>query len=134
MRPITRNLVVGLVVVVALLLALGAVPSLLESGDPYYVTATAVDAPETVTPANGSDLSERRFPYTFAAVDAADEGTGRSDAYYRGPFGLKGSFTHSPFDELGAYETQYPAAVTGEGAYVRLDNVTYRVTLIRVEP
>jgi len=134
MRPVTRNLVVGLLVVVGLLLALGAVPSLLASGAPYYVTATTADAPDGVTPVNGSDLSERRFPYTFAAVGTADGGTGRSDAYYRGPFGLKGSFTHSPFDERGAYETQYPSAVTGEGAYVRLDNVTYRVAVVRGEP
>jgi hypothetical protein len=134
MRPVARNLVVGLLVVVGLLLALGAVPSLLGSGDPYYVTATVADAPDGVTPVNASALSERRFPYTFAAVAAADGGTGRSDAYYRGPFGLKGSFTHSPFDERGAYETQYPAAVTDEGTYVRLDNVTYRVAVVRGEP
>lgn len=134
MRPVTHNLVVALLVVVGLLLALGAVPSLLASGDPYYVTATAVDSADGVTPVNGSDLSERRFPYTFAAGAAAGDGTGRSDAYYRGPFGLKGSFTHSPFDEQGAYETQYPAAVTDEGTYVRLDNVTYRVAVVRGEP
>jgi len=133
MRPVTRNLVVALLVVVGLLLALGAVPSLLASGDPYYVTATAADPPDGVTPINGSNLSERRYPYTFGAIAAADEGTGRSDAYYRGPFGLKGSFTHSPFDERGAYETQYPGAVTEEGAYVRLDNVTYRVAVVRGE-
>jgi len=43
MRPITRNLVVGLLVVTVLLLALGAAPSLLRSGDPYYVTATPAE-------------------------------------------------------------------------------------------
>lgn len=133
MRPVTRTLVIVLLVVVALLLALGAVPSLLGSGDPYYVTATAADAPEDVTPVNGSTLSERRFPYTFAAVAAADGETGRSEAYYRGRFGLKGAFTHSPFDEQGAYETQYPSAVSDEGTYVRLDNVTYQVAVVRGE-
>ncbi|MFB6118113.1 hypothetical protein [Halosegnis sp.] len=126
MRPITRNFLVGLLVVAALLLALGAVPSLLASGDPYYLTATPADPPADVTPVNGSTLSERRFPYTFAAIASPE---GRSAAYYRGPLGLKGAFTHAPFDEMGAYAEQYPEAVTPTATYVRLENTTYRLTV-----
>ncbi|MFC7176244.1 hypothetical protein [Halosegnis marinus] len=133
MRPITRNLVVGLLVVLGLLLALGAVPSLLQSGDPFYMEATVAEAPDGVTPVNGSELSERRYPYTFGAVDATGDGAGRSDAYYRGPFGFKGAFTHSPFDETAAYAEQYPDAVTDSGTYVRLENTTYRVAVVEVE-
>jgi hypothetical protein len=44
MRRITRNAVVLLAVVVLALLALGALPSLLQSGDPYYLTADPVNA------------------------------------------------------------------------------------------
>ena len=131
MRPITRNVIVGLAVVLVLLLALGAVPSLLRSGNPYYLEATVTDAPAGVEPVNASTLSERRFPYTFGAVGAATVDTpGRSEAYYRGPVGVKGAFTHSPFDELGAYEEQYSGAVTAEGTYVRLENTTYRLALV----
>jgi ABC-type transporter Mla subunit MlaD len=43
MRRVTRNAVIGLVVIVVLLLALGALPGFLGTGDPYYVTATADD-------------------------------------------------------------------------------------------
>ena len=130
MRAITRNLVVGLVVVVAALLALGAVPSLLASGPPYRMTATAADAPADAVPVNASSLSERRFPYTFAALTSAD---GRSDAYYRGPVGVKGAFAHSPFDEAGAYAERYPRAVTDSGTYVRFENTTYRLTVAATE-
>ena len=75
MRPVTRNLLVGLLVVTALLLALGAAPSLLRSGDPYYVTVTPAEPPAETAPVNASTLSERRFPYTLAAVRADDGAT-----------------------------------------------------------
>ncbi|PSQ23835.1 hypothetical protein BRD04_02245 [Halobacteriales archaeon QS_9_67_17] len=127
MRPVTRNLVVGLLVVTVLLLALGATPSLLRSGDPYYVAATPAEPPAETAPVNASTLSEQRFPYTLAAVGSGD---GRSDAYYRGPVGVKGAFTHSPFDETGAYAEQYPDAVTPNGTYVRFENTTYRLTVV----
>ena len=127
MRPVTRNLIVGLLIVTVLLLALGAAPSLLRSGDPYYVAVTPAEPPAETVPVNASTLSERRFPYTLAAVRAED---GRSDDYYRGPVGLKGSFAHSPFDETGAYAEQYPDAVTPRGTYVRVENTTYRLTVV----
>ena len=127
MRPRTRNLVFTILAVLVVLLALGALPSLLRSGDPYYVTATPAEPPAETTPVNASTLSEQRFPYTLAAVRADD---GRSDAYYRGPIGVKGAFTHSPFDETSAYAEQYPDAVTPNGTYVRFENTTYRLTVV----
>jgi len=70
MRTITRNLLLVLLAVVVLLLALGALPGYLGSGDPYYVEATVVeggDGPAVVA----DDLSQRRFPYSFGALTAA---------------------------------------------------------------
>jgi hypothetical protein len=75
---------------------------------------------------NVSNLSERRFPYTTAAL--AD---GRSDAYYEGPLGLKESFSHSPFDELSALRGRNPDAVDGEAVYVRDGETVYRLTVSR---
>jgi hypothetical protein len=43
MRRVTRNAVALLVLVALALLALGALPSLLQSGDPYYLTSEAVN-------------------------------------------------------------------------------------------
>jgi len=134
MRRITRNVAVAIAAVLALLLALGAVPSLLGAGDPYYLEATAVNgsegqetsggAPAGVEPANASALFEESYPYTFDAIRAAGNDTGRSDPYRTGRFGLKGAFTHSPFDEMSAYETQYADAVLEDAAYVRRGNTT----------
>ena len=126
MRTITRNFVLGLLAVVVVLLALGALPSLLRSGDPYYLTAAVVEngsAPATV---NASALSERRFPYTTAALDS-----GRSSAYYDGPLGIKGAFTHSPFDELSELEARNASAVENRTAFVTRGNATYRLELVR---
>ena len=126
MRTITRNVVLVLVAVVIFLLALGALPSLLRSGDPYYLTAETVEngsAPATV---NASTLSERRFPYTTAALDS-----GRSDAYYDGPLGLKEAFTHSPFDELSELQARNASAVENRTAFVTRGNATYRLELVR---
>lgn len=131
MRRVTRNLVLATFAVVVVLLALGALPGFLASGDPYYVTAT---------PANGShesvdatNLSERSYPYTTAALaDATPTDPGRSGSYRKGPVGLKEAFTHSPFDELGALRHQYPATTDGDAVYVRDGSGTlYRVAVTR---
>lgn len=132
-RTITRNAIVVILAVVALLLALGALPSYLKSGDPYYVTATTADAPAGAV--NVSNLSERRFEYSTTAVTtaAAGDGTGRSDPYWRGPFGLKEGFSHSPFDEFDALTRDYPNA-TGRvdddtRVYAALNGTTYRLDI-----
>lgn len=127
MRPVTRNVVVTILVVLGLLLALGAVPSLLRTGDPYRVTATATDAEEPAV--NASTLPERRYPYVTGAVAAAGNDTGRSDPYWRGPLGVKGAFTHTPFDEFDALRQQYPEATDGEAVYVRTNTTRYRLTI-----
>ncbi|MFB6122643.1 MAG: hypothetical protein ABEJ78_04225 [Haloferacaceae archaeon] len=66
MRPILRRVLLGMAAVGVALLALGAVPSLLGSGDPYYVVATPTD--DAGAAVNVSDLPERRFPYLTAAI------------------------------------------------------------------
>jgi len=113
-RPVTRRALAGLALVVVALLALGAVPSALGSGDPYYLVVEPTEEPGE--PVNASQLSERRYPYLFGALAASD---GRSEPYRRGRFGLKESFAHSPFDEVDALTTQTPNATlrgAGEGA------------------
>jgi len=130
-RRITRNVTLGLLVVVVLLLALGALPSLLQSGDPYYAEATAAEAPDGVVPIDGANLSEQRFPYTYGAVSAADGGTARSTAYYRGPFGIKETFTHSVFDERDVFRQRYASNMSGDAVFVTVENVTYRVTVVQ---
>jgi hypothetical protein len=133
MRPVTRNVIVGVAVVVGLLLALGALPGLLASGDPYYVTATVASG-STAT-VNGTALPATRYPYTTAALaDAAPDRPGRSDAYYEGPLGFKEAFTHSPFDEVSALRQRNPQAADGDAVYVRLDATVYRVTVTREVP
>lgn len=133
MRPITRNVAIAVAVIVALLLALGAVPSLLGTGDPHYIQATTLnesDVPGNVDAANASALLDRSYPYTFEAVAAAGNDTGRSDPYRTGPVGLKSAFSHSPFDEMSAYEAQYPDAVRDDAVFVHTENGTYRLTTI----
>ncbi|MBX0322862.1 hypothetical protein EGH21_07440 [Halomicroarcula sp. F13] len=136
MRTVTRNFVIGVAVVVVLLLALGALPSYLKSGDPYYLTATAENA--SAVDANGSAvnasaLSAQRYPYTTAALANAtangSDGAGRSDPYWRGPVGLKGAFTHSPFDELDALRQRVPEAADDETVLVRHDGTLYRLAV-----
>jgi len=128
MRRITRNAVLVLVVVVVLLLALGALPGFLKTGDPYRVTATAVDPGNaTGDPAaaiNGSALAERRYPYTTKALRE-----GRSGAYWKGYVGFKEAFTHSPFDELSALKGRNASAVTSDGVLVRYDGTLYDVAV-----
>jgi hypothetical protein len=112
-RPITRRAVLGFVVVVLALLALGALPSLLGTGDPYHLTATPTDADGPAV--NVTGLSERRYPYLTEAIDS-----GRSDAYRRGPVGLKETFSHSPFDERQGLVARNPDA-RRDGAVVVVD-------------
>ncbi|MFB6095958.1 MAG: hypothetical protein ABEJ74_01045 [Haloferacaceae archaeon] len=107
MRRITRRLLVLLLLVVVGLLALGALPSYLGSGDPYYLTATPTDASGPAV--NVTGLPADRYPYTTGAL--AD---GRSAAYRTGPWGLKEAFTHSPFDELSSLAMREPDARLGE--------------------
>jgi len=140
MRTITRNLLLVLLAVVVLLLALGALPGYLGSGDPYYVEATVVgggDGPAVVA----DDLSQRRFPYSFGALTAAaaDEGPARSEAYYEGPVGFKESFTHTPFEEFGEFAARTPEAVergadspVGDVARLEYEGRWYRLEIVRV--
>jgi hypothetical protein len=133
MRPVTRNTLLGIVVVVVALLALGALPSYLGTGDPVYLTATPDDGDYSVengTAVNASQLSPRRYPYTTAALaNATATEPGRSDPYRRGPVGLKGAFTHSPFDELDALRQQHQSAADGDTVVVRHDGTFYRLAV-----
>ena len=124
MRRVTRNLLLALLLAVALLLALGALPSYLATGDPYYLTATPTE--ENRSAINGSDLSADRYPYTMGALaNASATDAGRSDPYRKGPIGIKGAFTHSPFDELDALAQRTPDG--GDGIHVRQNNTVYRL-------
>jgi hypothetical protein len=103
------------------------------------VTATALeDGPgENVSQNESVDvttLSERRYPYVTGAVAAAGNGTGRSDSYWRGPFGVKGAFTHSPFDELDALGQQYPNATVDGTVYARTNTTSYQLTIEQDTP
>jgi len=129
MRTITRNVLLVILGVVVALLALGALPGFLRSGDPYYMTATAVDGEHTAV--TSSTLSERRFEYTFGALSSVADGGGRSDPYWKGPFGIKGAFTHSPFDEVSGIGTRYPNATDGDAFFVHHDGAVYRLEVSR---
>jgi len=134
MRRVTRNAVLLILGVMVALLALGALPSLLASGDPYYVTAEPVDAgnasvngtaPVNESAAvNGSALSERQYPYTTQALR-----NGTSDPYREGPWGFKESFTHSPFDERSALSARNATAVSESGVLVSYNGTFYRVAV-----
>ena len=132
MRRVTRNFVLLLVAVLVALLALGALPSLLGSGDPYYLTADPVDenGSDGVSAANasaavdGSVLSERQFPYTTTALR-----NGSSGPYREGPWGLKETFAHSPFDERDALAARNATAVTEDGVLVTHNGTLYRVAV-----
>jgi hypothetical protein len=135
MRTITRNAILVILAVLVGLLALGALPSLLSTGDPYYLVATTVDdGNETeVTPVDIGELSERQFPYATGAIE-----TGRSEAYYEGPAGFKEAFSHSPFDELDALDQRDRdaagrdgGAVTNTTAIVQRNGTVYRLDLVR---
>ena len=139
MRPVTRNALVAIVGVLAVLLALGALPAHIATGDPYYVEATAADAAGPAVA--GENLSERRFPYSFGAVVAAEAGAdpARSEAYYSGVVGFKAAFTHTPFEEFQEFETRAPDAVdrrgdgpVGDVAHLRVNGTRYRLSVVRV--
>ena len=112
------------------LLALGAVPSLLGGGEVYYVTATPVDLEGEDDAADGGEavpaenLSKNRFPYTHQAI-----AEGVSDPYEEGRFGLKESFTHTPFDEFGELRLREGAAADGEGVFVAENGSYYRLEI-----
>ncbi|WP_254839066.1 hypothetical protein [Natronomonas marina] len=139
MRTITRNAVLVIVGLLVVLLALGALPSLIQTGDPYYVEATVVDGSGPAIA--GENISERRFPYTFGAIAAAESGAdpARSEPYYTGVVGFKEAFTHTPFSEFSEFETRNPAAVeraddspVGDIAYLRANGTRYRLEIVRV--
>ena len=126
MRPVTRNTILAIFVVIALLLALGSLPSLVQSGDPYYVTAETTGAEGVAV--NGTKLSAQQYPYIMAAVAES-----RSDAYFKGPFGFKEGFSHSPFDEFSAISQRYAEATIAdsEAVYVTQNGTRYRVELVQ---
>ncbi|SDF43407.1 hypothetical protein [Halorientalis regularis] len=132
MRQITRRVTLALLAAIVLLLALGALPGYLKSGDPYYMTATATDN-RTAIPADS--LSDNRYPYTAAALanataaagDGTANATGRSEPYWKGPVGLKGAFTHSPFDEFDAVRQRNQSGATDSAIFVRENGTVYRL-------
>lgn len=129
MRPVARNFLLAMGVIAVLLLALGALPSYLKTGDPYHMTATPADTGND-SAVDAADLSEQRYPYTTEALaNATTEGAGQSTPYWQGPVGMKGTFTHSPFDEYDALRQQYPAAADGDGIVVRHDGALYRLAV-----
>lgn len=128
MRQITRRVTVAILVALALLLALGALPSYLQSGDPYYLTATPTE--ENHTAVNASLVTTDRYPYASAALaEATPNASGRSEAYYRGPVGMKGAFTHSPFDEVDAVRARTANATDADGVFVRQNGTLYRLAV-----
>ncbi|MEF8851195.1 MAG: hypothetical protein V5A44_00105 [Haloarculaceae archaeon] len=129
MRRVTRNFLVLMLAVLVALLALGALPGLLKTGNPYYLTAepvngSALDGERAGAAVNVTDLSERRFPYTTEALR-----NGTSDPYWKGPWGLKEGFTHSPFDEMGALSGRNATATTDDGVLVSDNGTLYRVAV-----
>ncbi|AQL43164.1 hypothetical protein BV210_10740 [Halorientalis sp. IM1011] len=129
MRQITRRVTLAILVAIVLLLALGALPGYLKSGDPYYVTATATDD-RTAVPADA--LAPNRYPYTTAALanatgNGTENATGRSGPYWKGPVGFKGAFTHSPFDEIDAIRGRNASAATDSAVFVRANGTVYRL-------
>jgi hypothetical protein len=127
MRRRTRNVTLAILGVVALLLALGALPGLVRSGDPYVVVASPDGDHAAVDVTN---LSTQRYPYVSAALaNASAATTGRSARYWRGPFGFKEGFTHSPFDEFDALGGRQPNATADGDVYVRTDDGTFRLSI-----
>lgn len=127
MRRIMRNALVGVGVVVLLLLALGALPSYLGSGELYYLEVTPTD--DDGAAVDIETLSERRYPYLTAAVAADD---GRSDGYQRALGSFKDAFTHTPFDEHDALKQLEPEAARdgGDRVIIHLDDERYSVDIV----
>lgn len=126
MRRVTRNFLVAIALVVVALLALGALPSYLGSGDPYYLTAESVETDESAIGVN--NVSERRYPFLTSALASDD---GRSDPYLADSYGVKEWFTHTPFDEVDALARQMPEAATDGAVRVRYEGTVYRVEVVR---
>ncbi|PAU85504.1 hypothetical protein CK500_02205 [Halorubrum salipaludis] len=126
MRRVTRNLLVAIALVAVALLALGALPSYLGSGDPYYLTAEPIETNETAADVN--NVSDRRYPFLTSALASDD---GRSDPYLADSYGIKEWFTHTPFDEVDALTRQVPEAATDDGVRVRRDGRVYHVEVVR---
>jgi len=126
MRRVTRNLLVAIALIVVALLALGALPSYLGSGDPYYLTAEPIETDRTAADVN--NVSDRRYPFLTSAIASDD---GRSEPYQTGPYGVKEWFTHTPFDEVDALIQQVPEAATDDGVRVRRDGQVYDVEVRR---
>jgi hypothetical protein len=120
--PITRRALAGFAVLLLGLLALGALPSLLGTGDPHYLRATPTDADGPAVDVTG--LSERRYPYLTEAL-----ASGRSAPYRTGPVGLKEAFAHSPFDERAGLVTRNPDARHGDGVLVVDEGERYLVAV-----
>jgi len=127
MRRIMRNALVAVAVVALVLLALGALPGYLGSGEQYYLEASATD--DNGTAVNVTEISERRYPYLTAALAADD---GRSDGYQRALGGFKDAFTHTPFDEHSALQQLEPDAARdgGERVIVERDGQRYSVDIV----
>jgi hypothetical protein len=123
-RRITRRAITGFALVCLALLALGALPSALGAGEPYYLTATPTAAEGPAV--NVTGLSERRYPYLAAAIES-----GRSEPYREGPVGLKESFAHSPFDERDALVARNPDARREDGVLVTHGRERYVVAVTR---
>ena len=126
MRRVTRNLLVAIALVAVALLALGALPSYLGSGDPYYLTAEPIETDEPA--ADVDDVSDRRWPFLTSALASDD---GRSEPYLADSYGVKEWFTHTPYDEVDALARQTPEAATDDGVRVRYEGTVYRVEVVR---
>jgi hypothetical protein len=122
-----RNALIGVGVVILVLLALGALPSYLGSGDYYYLEVSATDDDRAAV--DVEQVGERRYPYLTTAL-AAD--TGRSDGYQRGLGGFKDAFAHSPFDEFSALQQLEPEASRdgGDRVIIQLDDERYSVEIV----
>jgi len=143
MRTRTRNAILAILAVLVVLIALGALPGLLQSGDPYYLTVTPEGeydaANETLAgtdqaAVDASTLSADRFPYTTTALTTAtNTSAGQSEPYWEGYVGLKEVFTHSPFDERDAFVQRDADAEADDGVYVRHDGTVYLLTVTQEE-
>ncbi|WP_096389901.1 hypothetical protein [Halopenitus persicus] len=131
MRRVTRNLLIAIAIVALALLALGALPGYLGTGDPYHLTVEPTDADGPAV--DVSTATDRRYPYLTSALVAADAGDGRSDGYQEGPFGIKEHFTHTPFDEQDALQRRNRDAVREDGrVLIDHEGERYYVDVTRV--
>ncbi|MFP8891465.1 hypothetical protein ACLI4U_17105 [Natrialbaceae archaeon A-CW2] len=128
-----RRYLLLLLVPLVVLLALGALPSLIGGGDVSYVVATEVELENGSPPSDGAtetidaeNLSVNRFPYTMQALD-----DGVSEPYEAGRFGFESAFTHTPFDEFGEFEQWNSNATEPDAdvAYVEQNGTYYRLEI-----